>query len=75
MGYNRKRKRTSIIGGWTVGPTRSVSLRDTPVENLAEALNTAQTFVVVLDAFRPHALATIRWLSWSVIGTTSIGIS
>ena len=34
-----------------VGPTNNVSLRETPVEDLAEASNTALIFVVVLDSF------------------------
>ena len=34
-----------------VGPTRSVLLRETSVEDLADASKTALIFVVVLDAF------------------------
>ena len=50
-GYNRKHNRTSTKGGCVVGPTRSVLLRETPVEDLADASKTALIFVVVLDAF------------------------
>ena len=35
-----------------VGPTRSVSFRDMPVEDLADASNTTLTLVVVLCSFR-----------------------
>ena len=48
-GYNLKCRRTSTKLGCTVGPTRSVSLRDTPVEDFEES-KTALIFVVVLVA-------------------------
>ena len=35
-----------------VGPTNNVSLSETPVEDFAEASNTALTLVVVLDSLR-----------------------
>lgn len=34
-----------------VGPTNKVSLRENPNEDLADALNTALTFVIVLNSF------------------------
>ena len=34
-----------------VGPTNNVPFRETPVEDLAEALNTVLIFVVVVDSF------------------------
>ena len=38
-----------------VGPANNISFRETPVEDLAEASNTALIFVVVLDSFLLHA--------------------
>ena len=40
-----------MSGECTVGPTSSVSFRETPDEDFAEASKTAQIFVVVLDSF------------------------
>ena len=45
------------IRGWTVGPTISVSLNDTPVEDLADVSNTARALVVVCFLCIQHALA------------------
>ena len=50
MGSEFKKDVNSINGGWTVGPTRRVSFKDTFVEDLEEALNTALTLVVVLES-------------------------
>ena len=49
---SRNRRSTSISGGWMVGPTSNVSFNDIPVDDLADASNTALIFVVVLDSFR-----------------------
>ena len=50
-GCNQYHRRTSINGGWMVGPTRNVSLiSDIPVEDLAEASSTTRTLVVALEA-------------------------
>ena len=38
-----------------VGPTNNISFRETPLEDLADASNTALIFVVVLDSFLLHA--------------------
>ena len=48
--YFLNRINTSTSGGWTVGPTMRVELREMPVEVAAEASNTARTFVVELDS-------------------------
>ena len=48
----RKRSKTSSSGEWTVGPTISMSLRETPDMVFMEASNTARIFVVVLDSLR-----------------------
>ena len=49
MRCKRKRMSTSVSEECTVGPTRSLSLRDMPDEECADASNTARTLVVVLD--------------------------
>ena len=48
--YSRKRSNTSTRVGWTVGPTSNRTLRDTPVEDLADVSNTTWIFVVELDS-------------------------
>ena len=49
--WHRNRSKTSLRDAWTVGPTSSISFRDTPDEDLADASNTARIFVVVLESF------------------------
>ena len=52
MRCKRKWINTSMREEWTVGPTSSKSLRETPVEERAEASKTARTLVVVLDSLK-----------------------
>ena len=59
-GYDRKRSRTSTKGGCNVGPTRRVSLSDTPVEDLADPSKTARILVVV------HARGFVHSVHWEV---------
>ena len=40
-----------MSGGWIVGPTSNISFIDIPVDDLADASNTALILVVVLDSF------------------------
>ena len=47
--------------GWTVGPTSSESLRETPVEDLTEASNTTLSVVVVLSSFRTACMGSKRF--------------
>ena len=49
---SRNRSNTSTSGGCTVGPTSKVSFSETPVDDLADASNTARNFVVELDSLR-----------------------
>ena len=45
-----QRTKTSISGGCLVGPTMRVELSEIPVEEIADASNTARMLVVVLDS-------------------------
>ena len=49
-----------MSGGCTVGPTMRVELRETPVDVVAEASNTARIFVVVLDSLQTACMACRR---------------
>lgn len=64
--YIRNWSKTSISGGCTVGPTRKVSLRETPQEDFAGASMTALTFVVELDSLRT------AWIKDFVCGLVTI---
>ena len=60
MRWFRKRIKTPMSGGCTAGPTMSVELRETPVDVVAEASNTARIFVVYSTPYRQHAWACRR---------------
>ena len=51
MRCSPNRSSISIKDEWTVGPTSSVSFREILDADFAEASNTAQILVVVLDSF------------------------
>ena len=55
--------KTSMRGGCTVGPTRSVSFNETPEADFAEASKTALTLVVELELVVYHFLCPV----WNVI--------
>ena len=50
--------------GWTVGPTSKESLRETPVEDFAEASNTTLSLVVCSLLCARRAWGDKRFLGW-----------
>ena len=51
MPHKQKWSRTSVREEWRVGPTKEVSLRESPIEEGADTLNTARIFIVLLDLY------------------------